>query len=149
MTTNGFMQSARGVGALISALMIASLGRFKYKGKLLTFGTIAFPVLLLIFAGIQNVWLSLLLLVGIGWAMILFFNLANALVQTHVHDELRGRVMGVYSFVFFGLIPIGALFAGALAGWIGEPLTVVLGASISLVIAIIVYFYVPQLRAME
>ena len=38
--TNGFMQSARGFGALIGSLLIASLGRFKFKGKLLTFGTL-------------------------------------------------------------------------------------------------------------
>ena len=54
-----------------------------------------------------------------GAASILFLNLANATVQTLVRDELRGRVMGIYSLTFFGLVPIGSLIIGQLANSIG------------------------------
>lgn len=147
--TNGYMQSARGLGSLLAALMIASLGRFKYRGKLMTVGMFVFPLLLLAFAAAKSIPVSLILLVGIGWSMITFFNLANSLVQTEVEDHLRGRVMGVYSLTFFGLIPIGALFNGALAERIGEPLTIAVVALISLAITVLVTLLTPKLRTLE
>lgn len=148
-TTNGYMQSARGFGSLLAALMIASLGRFRYRGKLMVVGLFVFPLLLFVFAFVRSIPLSLLVLIGIGWSTILFFNLANSLVQTLVKDDLRGRVMGVYSLTFFGLIPIGALFSGALAQRIGEPLTIVVGAAVSLAVTIGATLLTPKLRGLE
>lgn len=144
--TNGLMQSARGAGALAGALMIASLGNFRYRGKLLTIGSLAFPVLLLVFAFVRSTWLSLLILVGVGWAFMVLFNLLNTILQTLVTDELRGRVMSIYTLTFFGGMPIGALWAGALAEQVGEPQTVILGALISLVFAGVVLWKIPQVR---
>ncbi len=148
-TTNGLLQSARGAGALVSALMIASLGRFRFKGKLLTLGSLVFPSILIIFAWVRWLPLSLLLLFCLGMAQILVMNLANAMVQLLVPDELRGRVMGIYTFIFFGFMPIGGLLAGAVAGRIGEPITVTLGATISLCCAILIWIFVPKVRALE
>jgi MFS family permease len=147
--TAGLLQSARGVGALISALMIASLGRFKFKGRLLTLGSIAFPLLMLVFAFVRWLPLSLLVLVGSGMAIILVMNLANALVQTMAHDQLRGRIMAIYSLTFFGLLPIGALWAGAFAEAAGEPAAVILGAGITLVFAVALLVFTPWLRKLE
>lgn len=148
-TTNGYLQSARGLGALLGALMIASLGRIRFKGKLLTLGTFAFPILLIVFALMRWLPLSLLALVGVGWSFMILFNTANALVQTLVADELRGRVMAIYSLTFFGTMPIGGLLAGVVASKIGEPETVILGALISLVFAGLIWWRVPRLRALE
>jgi MFS family permease len=148
-TTNGLLQSARGVGALIGALLIASLGAFKFKGKLLTFGSFAFAITLLIFAFMRSVPLALLTLVGVGTALILFLNVANGLVQTLVPDALRGRVMGVYAFIFFGLFPLGGLWAGTLAEHIGEPTTIILGSVACLGFASLAWVLVPRLRALE
>ncbi len=145
-TTNGLLQSFRGIGALISALTIASLGRFKFKGKLLTAGTFVFPIMLLIFSFIKWLPLSLLTLIGIGFSLILVFNLANALVQTLVDDNLRGRVMGVYTFTFFGMMPVGALIMGTLAEYFGEPGAVIIGSIITFVSALLIYLTVPKLR---
>jgi MFS family permease len=147
--TLGWLQSARGAGALIGALLLASLGRFKFKGKLLTFGTFAFPLMLLVFALIRWLPLSLLALVAVGSVQILALNLANAIVQTLVTDELRGRVMGIYSLVFFGFMPIGGLLAGAAAQYIGEPETVVVSALISLGVAALVWVFLPKVRALR
>ncbi len=148
-TTNGLLQSARGVGALTSALMVAGLGRFQFKGKLLIVSSLLFPVLSLIFAEVRWLPLSLLILVGVGWAALLFFNLASALVQAQVPDELRGRVMGVFSLMSLGLTPIGILLAGAVAERIGEPNTVVLGSLTTLVMAMGVAWREPRVRALE
>lgn len=148
-TTNGLLQSARGVGALSGALLIASLGRFRFKGKLLTFGTFAFSITLLAFAFVRWLPLSLLTLACVGTAQILFLNLANGSVQTLSPDALRGRVMSVYSLIFFGFFPIGSLLAGSFAQHFGSPLTVVLGALVSLVVATLTWAFVPGLRALS
>ncbi|MGB8648583.1 MAG: MFS transporter [Anaerolineae bacterium] len=147
--TNGYLQSARGLGAMISALMIASLGRFRGKGKLLTVGMFIFPITLVLFALTNTIWLSLLMLVAAGWAFMLMMNMANTLVQIEVTDELRGRVMALYSLVFFGFMPIGALGAGVTAGIIGAPITVGIGGIAMLVIAIAVFIFFPKIRAEE
>jgi MFS family permease len=148
-TTNGFLQSARGFGALAAALLIASLGRFKFRGKLLTFGSFAFPVLLVVFAFIRWEPLSLLVLFGIGFALILIFNLANAAVQTLTPDALRGRVMSIYSLVFFGSLPIGSLFIGWMATKTSEPTTVVINSLIVLAYAVVLFVFMPKLRKLE
>jgi len=87
--------------------------------------------------------------VAVGSVQILALNLANAIVQTLVTDELRGRVMGIYSLVFFGFMPIGGLLAGAAAQYIGEPETVVVSALISLGVAALVWAFLPKVRALR
>lgn len=148
-TTNGWLQSARGAGALGGALMIASMGRFKFKGKLLTLGMFVFPVLLVIFSQARWLSISLLTLVAAGWGFMILFNMANTLIQTLVPDDLRGRVVSVYTLSFFGLTPLGALAAGGLAETIGEPLTILATALICLGFAVVVWLLAPGLRALE
>lgn len=148
-TTNGLLQSARGAGALVGALLIASLGRFEFRGRLLSLGTFGFPGLLIIFSLIHWLPLSLLVLFGVGVAQILIFNLCNSLVQSQVPDDLRGRVMGIYSMVFFGLMPLGALWIGAVAEHISEPAAVFIGSSITLGYALLIWLFVPKLRRLK
>jgi len=147
-TTNGLLQSARGLGSLSAALMVATLGQIKFKGKLLTIGSFSFPFLLLIFAEMRWLPLSLLALVGVGWGFMLIMTMINTSIQMLVSDDMRGRVMSIYTLSFFGLIPVGALVTGGLAEWIGEPNTIVLGAIVSLIFAIHLWINVPKLRAL-
>jgi MFS family permease len=148
-TTNGLLQSARGLGALISALIIASLGRFTFKGRLLTLGSFLFPILLIVFALIRIMPLALFVLVLSGMAVILIMNLANALVQSLVPDNLRGRVMAVYSMTFFGSMPLGALWAGWVAELAGAPTAMISGAVVGLGVAVLIWFLAPIIRALE
>jgi MFS family permease len=148
-TTNGLLQSARGFGALLGALAIASLGRFTYKGRLMTIGSFAFPAFLLIFAVVHWLPLSLIVLVGTGLAVIMVMNIANALVQSLVPDSLRGRVMSVYSLTFFGSMPIGALWIGAVAESVSAPAALMVGATVSLIFAALMYVFAPRVRALE
>jgi len=147
--TNGFLLSARGVGSLLGALMIASLGRFNMRGKMWTLGSFGLPVFILIFSAIRWLPLSLLVMAGIGWSFIWLNNVTNALVQTHVPDHLRGRVMGIYTLVFFGSTPIGSLIAGNLAGWLGEPATLRINAAVLSVFAVLIYWLRPEMRALK
>ncbi len=107
-TTNGLLQSARGVGAVGSALLIAALGGGIRRGSLLMLGTVALPLTILAFSVVASPLLSLVVLAAVGAVMVLIMNLANAMVQSQVPDALRGRVMSIYSLVFFGAMPLGA-----------------------------------------
>jgi MFS family permease len=148
-TTNGWLQSARGLGALGGALLIAAMGRISFKGKLLTLGTFVFPVMLLLFAVVRWFPLALLALMGVGWGFMILFNMANALIQTLVADEVRGRVMSIYTLGFFGLMPLGALLTGWVAEVFNEPTTLIISALISLGFAGWLWLYRPQLRALK
>lgn len=146
---NGWMQSARGFGAFAAALMIASLGRIQFKGKLLTLGSFIFPVMLFIWALARAVPLSLIFVALSGWGYLIILNMAQTLVQVNVSDHLRGRVMGIYTFAFFGMMPIGAILGGGVAEWIGEPLTVMIGAVVCLIMAILIFLKIPSIRNLK
>jgi MFS family permease len=148
-TTNGLLHSARGVGAVLSALLIASLGRFTFKGKLLTLGTFLLPILLVVFAMVRWIPLSLFIMLCLGVALLLIINLANILLQTLVSDDLRGRVMSIYSLTHFGFMPIGGLFAGLIAEYAGEPATVIIFGLLCFISAVVLWFYTPLLRRVE
>jgi MFS family permease len=147
--TNGLLQSARGVGGLAAAVFIASLGRVRFKGRLLSLGSFAFPILLLVFSVTRSTPLSLLAFAGVGAGTLLVTNLCNALVQTLVPDSLRGRIMGVYTLTFFGLMPVGALWIGLVAQYAGEPQAVMAAAVLSFLVAGAVWLYAPRVRALE
>ncbi len=148
-TTNGLLQSARGLGAVIGALIVAALGTYGRKGALLTIGTFALPITLLLFAAARSLPLSLLTLVGVGLASMILFNMANTLVQMLVTDEFRGRTMSLYTLTFFGGMPLGALWAGSLAHFVGAPATVAVSAIVALVFAVIFFVWTPRLRTLQ
>jgi MFS family permease len=148
-TTNGYLHTARGLGALSGALLIAAIGQTYSKGKLFTVATFVMPVFLLLFSFTRILPTSFITLLGAGWGFMVIINLSNTLVQTNVTDELRGRVMGIFTFTFFGLMPIGSLISGVIADQIGAPLTVQINALILLAAAIILLLFFPIIREQE
>ena len=75
----------------------------------------------------------------------LIFNLANAMIQSLVDDALRGRVMSIYSFSFFGLMPLGSLLVGLIAEHAGESSAIIINSAVLLGIYIMVRLLVPKL----
>lgn len=144
--TNGLLQSARGLGAFLGAIMIASLGAAHIRGRWLTLGSFVFPALLVLYTFSRWLPVSMLILVGVGWGFMVLVNLSNSLVQTQVPDELRGRVMSIFTLSFFGVFPIGSLLAGATADIIGEPTTVLIGGLIIFTFALLGWWRFPQIR---
>jgi predicted MFS family arabinose efflux permease len=143
---NGLLLSARGLGALGGALMIAALGHRVARGGLLVAGTFALPLSLLVFSRLAWLPASLAVLVAVGWGFMVIVNTANALLQTRVPDALRGRVMSIYTLVFFGSMPLGALLAGGAAHRWGAPATVAAGACLLLVFSVLATLRWPGLR---
>ena len=144
--TNGLLLSARGIGSLIAGLMMAALGRHQIKGRLLTLGSFAMALALLAFSAIRLIPFSMVAMAAVGWGFMLIINSSNALVQNRVPDALRGRVMGIYTLVFFGMTPLGSLVAGVAASRLGEPVTVALTALLLLGLAGLLWLRWPALR---
>jgi MFS family permease len=91
-------------------------------------------------------WLSAAILALCGFAMMIQMGSSNTLIQSMSPDRLRGRVMSVYSMMFMGMAPFGALLAGAVAGRVGAPLTAAGGGAVSMVAASIFWMRWPQIR---
>jgi MFS family permease len=148
-TTNGFLHTARGLGALSGVLLIAAIGQTYSKGKLFTIGTFVMPVFLIILSLTRILPASFVALFGVGWGFMVIINLSNTMVQINVTDELRGRVMGIFTLTFFGLLPIGSLINGVIADQIGAPLTVQINALILLAAAFLLLLRFPAIRSQE
>ncbi len=145
-TGYGLLNAAVGVGALIGALAVASVSRRKGKGMQLTLGSLAFPLALLAFAATRSFWVTLIFMACVGVAFVIQNATSNTIIQLLAPDELRGRVMSVYSLFFFGTTPIGALFAGAAAERWDSTAAIVLGAGVTFAFALTVFFLVPAVR---
>lgn len=145
-TTNGWLLSARGVGSLVGGLILATIGTRYVRGKIWSFSTLIMPFVWIGFAWLTPLPVNLFLMGLIGLFIILIANLSNAMVQSQVDDHIRGRVMGIYTMVFFGLNPIGALLAGFAADNFGEQWTVVGAALISLAAALFIRWKMSYLH---
>lgn len=148
-TTNGFLHTARGLGALSGALLIAAIGQSYSKGKLFTIATFVMPLFLFLLSFTKILPTSFIALLGTGWGFMVIVNLSNTMVQTNITDELRGRVMGIFTFTFFGLMPIGSLVNGAIADQIGAPLTIQINAFFLMAAAVVLVVRFPFIRSQE
>ena len=128
----GILMGSTGVGALLGALTLAFREGVKGLGRWVAWCCAGFGASLVIFSLSHRFWLSVILLLPVGYAMMLQMACSNTLIQVMVPDALRGRVMAVYSMMFMGMAPIGALLGGALAEHLGAPLTVAIGGVASL-----------------
>jgi len=129
--------------------MIASLGHIRFHGKIWTINSLLLPIAMIIFAFMRWLVPSLLAMAAMGFTFMMIVNLSNAMVQIRIADEMRGRVMGVFTFFFFGAMPLGSLISGWAADSIGEPLTVIISAVILMVFALWALWRQPALRGME
>lgn len=142
----GLLMSASGFGALIGALILARLGDFKFKGRLLVSSTLVFSVSLAIFSLSKDMLFSLIALMLVGASSVTAIALINTILQTIVPDEFRGRVMSVFMLTFAGLMPFGNLLAGTLSEMLGVSLVVTASGIICTSFFIIIAFVYPQIR---
>lgn len=123
----GVLMSATGAGAIAGAMTLASRSSTRGLGKLVAFSAIGFGLALAAFSQSTNYHLSALLLMPVGYCMMLAASSSNTLIQSMVPDELRGRAVSLYSMMFIGMPPFGALIGGAIAHRWGAPMSVLLG----------------------
>lgn len=123
----GILMGATGVGALAGALTLALKKGLKGISKIISYCALGFGTSLILFSFSRSFWLSALFLIPVGFSMMVQMASSNTLLQSMSPDHLRGRVLAVYSMMFMGMAPFGALFAGGIADRIGAPLTVAIG----------------------
>jgi len=139
----GWLVSGSGLGAVIAGLTLAAIGDKLRPRRLAFTGLGIFCVAVTAMALSKTFWLSVALMVLVGFGQVTFFATCNTTLQRRVPDEMRGRVMGIYAFVFMGFFPLGSLQAGLLAHWRGAPFAVICGAVVCALAAIIVARRVP------
>ena len=142
----GVLMGATGVGAMLGALTLAARTGVHGLGRWVTVSCAGFGVSLIAFAVSKSFWFSTALLIPVGFCMMLQMSSSNTLIQAMVPDQLRGRVMSVYSMMFMGMAPFGAFFGGALADRIGAPTTVSIGAIAAIGGAAIFGVRLPKMR---
>lgn len=141
----GMLLSANGIGALLGALTVASVGNRFSRRRLVLWGLSVFSAMLLLLALVENYYLVLVCLAAGGWGMLLFFSTINTLLQTTASDEMRGRVMGIWTLVFGGVTPIGGIEAGVLSHYLGVRWAVASGAMVCALAALVAWLHVRQL----
>jgi len=145
-STLGFLMGASGIGAVVAALVLASRKEVFGLGRWVAYACAAFGAGLVLFSLSRNFWLSALVLIPVGFSMMTQMSSSNTLVQAMVPNELRGRVMSLYSMMFMGLAPFGSLLAGTLAGYVGAPETIAIGGLVCIVGAIVFRLNLPKMK---
>src|SRR5437879_4297235 len=143
----GILMSASGIGAFIGALVVATYGHLFTPRRLALGGVWLFSAALLALSLSRNFYVALACLLVAGFGMLLFFSTSNIVLPTMLADEMRGRVMGVWSLVFGAMIPLGSLEAGAVAHWLGTPFALALGAIICAASALVTLFVIRRRNA--
>src|SRR5436190_13264908 len=143
----GILMSASGTGAFLGALVVATYGHLFTPRWLALGGVWLFSGALLALSLSRNFYAALACLCVAGFGMLLFFSTSNTVLQTIVPDEMRGRVMGVWSLVFGAMIPLGSLEVGAVAHWLGTPFALGVGAIICAVSALVTLFAIRRREA--
>ena len=144
----GLLISASGAGALIGALLVAAYGHVVTPRKLAFGGVYLFSAAVITLAFTHSFYFSLGCLFFAGFGMLLFFATSNTTLQTIVPDEMRGRVMGIWSLVFGMMIPVGSIEAGAVANLFGTPFAMGFGAIICLAAAIVTRIVIARREAL-
>ncbi|MGE5817846.1 MAG: MFS transporter [Deltaproteobacteria bacterium] len=143
----GLMFGAVGLGALIGALFLARRKNIIGLGRVIVCATLGFGLGLIVFTVARVFWLSLLLLVGVGCGWMVLIAASNTALQTLADNEMRGRVMSLFSMMLVGMAPFGSLLMGWAADQIGAPLVVAIGGGFCFIAGIIFARRLPRIRA--
>lgn len=143
----GWLMGMVGLGAMCGALAVAMRQQVRGLANVAGYCAMGLGLFLVLFSESRWYWLSLALLVPCGFTMMMHFTSINTLIQAMVPDQLRGRVMSLYSMMFLGMAPLGSLLAGYVASYIGAPSTLAIGGLASLAGGIFFIRRWPAMRA--
>jgi len=144
--TLGFLMGALGVGSLASAISLVLRRSVRGLLKMIPIAAAAFGAGLILFGLSHVLWLSMLLLLIVGYGMMQGLTSSNTIIQTIVPADKRGRVMSYYTVAFVGMAPFGSLLAGTLASAIGAQRTVILSGAFCIAGGIWFFKRMPELK---
>jgi predicted MFS family arabinose efflux permease len=130
------MMAWSGVGAIAGALAVAWLGKFRHMGRVALALQVLTGLLTIAFTYSRVLWVSHLLLLVTGAAMMIVFSLFTSLVQLIAPNEMRGRVMSAYMVAFRGGMPLGSLATGVVVDQVGAPLAIAINGALLTVVAV-------------
>jgi MFS family permease len=142
----GFLMGATGIGALVGALFLASRKSVRGLGRFLVAAPVILGASLVIFSFSRSMILSLIMMFGAGFGMIVHMASSNTVLQTIVEEDKRGRMMSFYAMAFMGMATFGSLLAGSLAHSLGAPATLVICGLTSCAGALVFSTRLPAIR---
>jgi MFS family permease len=145
--TLGWLTAASGVGALVSGVSLAIRKSVVGLTRMLQIAAAMLGSALILFGLSHTLWLSLALMVLVGFGMMQGAAASNTIIQSLVPEDKRARAMSFYTMAFFGSVPFGSLLAGALAHRIGAPHTVIFTGTFCLAGALWFTLDLPKIRA--
>jgi MFS family permease len=143
--TLGFLMGAMGLGSLISALSLTLRKNIQNLVKMIPIGGGAFGAGLIGLGLSKSFWISMAMMVIVGFGLLQCISVCNTIIQTLATDEKRGRVMSFFTMAYVGMPPLGCLMAGLLARWAGAPTTVILLGAVVAIGAIWFVFRMPAM----
>ncbi len=142
----GFLCAANGLGALCSAMFVATFGHKGSREKWLWTGAVLFPLSLVV-AGMTASYLQAMAILFIsGFVMVITTTSIISILQLNAPDNLRGQIMGMFSTCFMGLFPFGSLVQGTMAQYMGIRLTMSGTACLALAAVIFIMFRTARAR---
>jgi MFS family permease len=146
--TLGLLMGANGAGALTAALMLASRKSVKGLATVIAGATVVYGMALVGFSLSSYFYLSMALMFVVGITLMHQIAGTNTLIQTIVPNEMRGRVMSLFTMSFLGIMPFSSLIGGYVASKIGAPHTVTGAGAIIICSGIIYLTRLPKLMKM-
>ncbi len=144
--TLGILMAASGVGAFGGAIYLMSRTSVVGLGKVIGYAPVISGIGLIAFSRSDILWLSVLMIIGVGFGSIIQLASSNTLIQTIVEDDKRGRVMSLFTMCFLGMVPFGNLLAGFLANFIGAANTFTINGIVCIVGSYLFTKHLPALR---
>ena len=144
--TLGFLMGAAGVGAVSGTLLLATRGSVSGLLGFIVRCALAAGAALIALSFSHLLGLSMALMAVIGFSLLVVSVSVNMILQTIVDDDMRGRVMSLYTAAFMGIAPLGALAGGALADKIGATSTVCIGGVVCMTLATAIGRKLPVIR---
>jgi MFS family permease len=145
-TTLGWLTGASGVGALISGVSLTLRKSVVGLTRMVQLASALLGAALMLFGLSHTFWLSIVLMVIVGFGLMQAAAASNTIIQSLVPEDKRARAMSYYATAFFGAAPFGSLFAGALANRIGAPITVIITGGCCAAASLWFLFELPKIR---
>src|SRR5580765_2768915 len=131
----GFLATGPAIGSVVTALVMARIGTFRKQGRLVVVSVAIYGLATALFGISRVFWFSMLMLAVTGAADTVSTVIRQTIRQLSTPNYLRGRMTSINMMFFMGGPQLGELEAGVLAGFIGAPLSVVIGGAGSLISA--------------
>ena len=132
----GFLTGGMGLGAIAGTLTLAGSRGHRQLPGAITQALFVASATLVVFAASPSYWLSLALMPLLGMSVFRTNAATNTMIQLRVPENYRGRIMGLYSSMVVGMLPVASLISGALAAQIGPRWTIALGGALALSAAV-------------